>query len=116
MGVGGTPEPLFVIQKDTDLNVIYTGQGENHPGLLRRGLFVPNQVVHWVREDLKMNVGESKKFMARIRYRQTLETAELFMEEDGLYVIFEEHQKGIAPGQFVAWYDGAELIGSGEIS
>ncbi len=38
------------------------------------------------------------------------------MEEDGLYVIFEEHQKGIAPGQFVAWYDGAELIGSGEIS
>jgi len=116
LGVGGTPEPLFVIQKDTDLNVIYTGQGENHPGLLRRGLFVPNQVVHWVREDLKMNVGESKKFMARIRYRQTLETAELFMEEDGLYVIFEEHQKGIAPGQFVAWYDGAELIGSGEIS
>ena len=96
--------------------MIYTGQGENHPGLLRRGLFVPNQVVHWVREDLKMNVGESKKFMARIRYRQTLETAELFMEEDGLYVIFEEHQKGIAPGQFVAWYDGAELIGSGEIS
>lgn len=116
LGVGGTPEPLFVIQKDTDLNVIYTGQGENHPGLLRRGLFVPNDVVHWVREDLKMGVGESKKFMARIRYRQTLEPAELFMEEDGLYVIFEDHQKGIAPGQFVAWYDGSELIGSGEIS
>jgi len=116
LGVGGTPEPLFVIQKDTDLNVIYTGQGENHPGLLRRGLFVPSEVVHWVREDLKLTVGESKKFMARIRYRQTLEQGELFMEEDGLYVIFEEHQKGIAPGQFVAWYDGSELIGSGEIS
>lgn len=116
LGVGGTPEPLFVIQKDTDLNIIYTGQGENHPGLLRRGLFVPNNVIHWVREDLKLEVGQSKKYLARIRYRQTLEAAELFLETEGLYVIFDEHQKGIAPGQFVAWYDGEELLGSGEIS
>lgn len=116
LGVGGTPEPLFVIQKDTDLNVIYTGQGENHPGLLRRGLFVPNDVIHWVREDLKLEIGQSKKLLAQIRYRQVLEAAEIFMESDGLYVIFDEYQKGIAPGQFVAWYDGNELIGSGEIS
>lgn len=116
LGVGGTPEALFVIEKDTDLNVIYTGQGENHPGLLRRGLFVPNDVIHWVREDLKLEVGQSKKLLAQIRYRQVLEPAEIFMESDGLYVIFDEHQKGIAPGQFVAWYDANELIGSGEIS
>lgn len=116
LGVGGTPEALFVIEKDTDLNLIYTGQGENHPGLLRRGLFVPNDVIHWVREDLKLEVGQSKKLLAQIRYRQVLEAAEIFMEADGLYVIFDNHQKGIAPGQFVAWYDGNELIGSGEIS
>lgn len=116
LGVGGTPEPLFVIQKDTDLNVIYTGQGENHPGLLRRGLFVSNENTHWVRPDLKLVVGESKKYQAQIRYRQALEQAEIFREADGLYVIFDQHQKGIAPGQFVAWYDGNELLGSGEIS
>lgn len=116
LGVGGTPEPLFVIQKDTDLNVIYTGQGENHPGLLRRGLFVSNENTHWVRPDLKLAVGESKKYQAQIRYRQALEQAEIFREADGLYVIFDQHQKGIAPGQFVAWYDGIELIGSGEIA
>ncbi|WP_268121919.1 tRNA 2-thiouridine(34) synthase MnmA [Roseivirga pacifica] len=116
LGVGGTPEPLFVIEKDTDANVIYTGQGENHPGLLRKGLFVPNEEVHWVREDLALNVGESKRYMSRIRYRQPLEGAEIFCEPDGLYVIFDNYQKGIAPGQFVAWYDDNELIGSGEIA
>ncbi len=115
LAVGGTPEPLFVIEKDTKSNTIYTGQGENHPGLLRKGLFVANDNVHWVREDLALKPGESRVQMARIRYRQPLEQVELFMEDDGLYLIFDEHQRGIAPGQFVAWYDGEELIGSGEI-
>ncbi|MGW8123067.1 tRNA 2-thiouridine(34) synthase MnmA [Roseivirga echinicomitans] len=115
LGVGGSPEPLFVIEKDTKENVIYTGQGENHPGLLRKGLFVPSEHVHWVRPDLALNSGESRIYDCRIRYRQALEKAELFMESDGLYVIFENYQKGIAPGQFVAWYDENELIGSGEI-
>ncbi|OEK04523.1 tRNA 2-thiouridine(34) synthase MnmA [Roseivirga misakiensis] len=116
LAVGGTPEPLFVIEKDTTNNVIYTGQGDEHPGLLRRGLFVPNEVIHWVRDDLKMEIGESRSYMARIRYRQPLEPAELYMEPDGLYVIFKDYQKGIAPGQFVAWYAENELVGSGEIS
>lgn len=116
LAVGGTPEPLFVIEKDTKSNTIYTGQGENHPGLLRKGLFVANNQVHWVREDLALKPGESRVQMARIRYRQPLEQVDLFMEEDGLYMIFEEHQRSIAPGQFVAWYDGEELIGSGEIA
>ena len=116
LGIGGTPEPLFIIEKDTENNVIYTGQGENHPGLLRKGLFVPNAEVHWVREDLALKIGESKRFLTRIRYRQPLEWAELFMEPDGVYIIFDEHQKGIAPGQFVAWHNGEELIGSGEIA
>ncbi len=116
LAVGGTPEPLFVIEKDTTHNVIYTGQGEHHPGLLRKGLFVSNDSIHWVREDLQLEVGGSKKYQARIRYRQPLEGAELFLQPDGLYIIFDHHQKGIASGQFVAWYDGEELIGSGEIA
>ena len=116
LGIGGTPEPLFIIEKDTKNNVIYTGQGENHPGLLRKGLHVPNSDIHWVREDLSLKVGESNRYLTRIRYRQPLEWAELYMESDGLYIIFDEHQRGIAPGQFVAWYHDNELIGSGEIA
>jgi tRNA-specific 2-thiouridylase len=38
------------------------------------------------------------------------------MRENGLYVIFENAQKGIASGQFVAWHQGEECIGSGTIS
>jgi tRNA-uridine 2-sulfurtransferase len=116
LAVGGKPEPLFVIEKDTTNNVIYTGQGENHPGLMRKGLFVEKKNVHWVRPDLALSPKSSRSYLTRIRYRQPLENAELFMEEDGLYIIFEQYQKGIASGQFVAWYDGEELIGSGEIS
>lgn len=113
--VGGTGKPLFVIATDTQQNVIYTGLGEEHPGLSRRGLFVKKEDIHWIREDLRLNNGEEARYQARIRYRQPLTWVTLFMREKGLYIIFDQAQKGIASGQFVAWYDGEESIGSGTI-
>jgi len=113
--VGGTGKPLFVIATDTKENVIYTGLGEDHPGLNKDGLFVPEIDIHWIREDLKMEVGESKRYLSRIRYRQPLSWATLLMKDNGLYVLFDEAQRGVASGQFVAWYDGNESIGSGVI-
>ncbi|MFC3881402.1 tRNA 2-thiouridine(34) synthase MnmA [Algoriphagus namhaensis] len=114
--VGGTGLPLFVIATDTKQNVIYTGLGETHPGLLRHALFVKNEEVHWIREDLKLSNGEVATYQARIRYRQPLVEAKLIQKENGLYVFFSTPQKGIAAGQFVAWYDGEECIGSGTIA
>ncbi|WP_194775670.1 tRNA 2-thiouridine(34) synthase MnmA [Pararhodonellum marinum] len=113
--VGGTGKPLFVIGTDTVVNNIYTGLGETHPGLLRYGLFVPKSDVHWIREDLRLEPGTTATYSGRIRYRQALSPVTLIMKENGLYVLFEQAQKGIASGQFVAWYDGAEAIGSGTI-
>lgn len=113
--VGGTGKPLFVIATDTVENVIYTGLGEDHPGLMRNGLFVPLEDVHWIREDLKLNPGESARYLSRIRYRQPLSMATLVMKANGLYVLFDVPQKGIAAGQFVAWYEGDECVGSGTI-
>ena len=113
--VGGTGKPLFVIATDTSSNVIYTGLGEEHPGLLRNGLFVKSEDIHWIREDLQLQIGETAKYLARIRYRQPLSGTTLIMKENGLYVIFDTPQKGVASGQFVAWYDGKESIGSGTI-
>ena len=115
LGVGGTKDPLFVIGTDTVENIVYVGQGTKHKGLYRKGLMVQNKDVHWVREDLKMEVGEKRKYMGRIRYRQELTPLTLVQESDGLYVLFDEPQRGIASGQFVAWYDGDELLGSGVI-
>jgi len=116
LDVGGTKEPLFVIETDVDENVIYTGQGKTHPGLYRRTLFVKEEEIHWVRRDLKLSVDGSMEVMARIRYRQALQKAKLYKIEGGLYVDFENKQSAIAEGQFVAWYSGDELLGSGVIS
>lgn len=115
LGVGGKAEPLFIVKTDTSSNIVFTGQGETHPALLRRGLFVEKSDIHWVREDLTLKEGNRKRYAGRIRYRQELVGCELVMGERGLYVIFDELQKGIAAGQFVAWYEGDELIGSGVI-
>lgn len=116
LNIGGYPEPLFVIGTDTDKNVIYTGMGEDHPGLYRKGLFIPNEDIHWVRNELSLNDDESIKLKARIRYRQPLEPCTLYKKKDGLYIIFERPQRGVTPGQFAAWYQDDELIGSGVIS
>jgi len=116
LAVGGTPEPLFVIDTDVEENVIYTGQGKNHPGIYRKGLFINKDEVHWVRKDLAINADEILKVKARIRYRQPLQEATLHQTENGMYVVFEDPQASITEGQFVAWYDGEELLGSGVIS
>ncbi|WP_339895346.1 tRNA 2-thiouridine(34) synthase MnmA [uncultured Algibacter sp.] len=116
LAVGGTVEPLFVIDTDVVENVIYTGQGKAHPGLFKKALFVSNEELHWVREDLKLQIDETMEVLARIRYRQPLQKAILHKVDSGLYVEFEEFQSAITEGQFVAWYIGDELIGSGVIS
>ncbi len=115
LGVGGRPEPLFVIATDVEQNVIYMGQGDDHPGLYRRALHIAENEIHWVRPDLAMEVGEQRHYSVRIRYRQPLQGAELICTEGGLYIRFDEPQRGVTAGQFAAWYDGDELVGSGVI-
>lgn len=116
LNVGGKPLPLFVVGTDTKENVVYVGQGDHHKALHRKGLFVPNEEEHWIRTDLALNTNESKAYLGRVRYRQPLQKLTLHKREEGLYIIFDEVQRGITPGQFVAWYDQNELIGSGVIS
>jgi tRNA-specific 2-thiouridylase len=116
LGVGGKALPLFILETDAANNIVYVGQGENHPGLLRHALQVSSEEIHWVREDLRMQVGEERNYLARIRYRQELVSSKLVMRNDGLFVQFDEVQRGVAAGQFVAWYAADELIGSGVIS
>ncbi len=115
LNVGGKEKPLFVLGTDVDQNLIFTGQGEDHPGLYRKGLRVAAKEIHWIRKDLRMQTGETRTYMARIRYRQPLESAQLHYDGTTLYVVFERAQRGVAAGQFVAWYEGDELIGSGVI-
>ncbi len=114
--VGGKKQPLFVIGIDVDSNILYVGEGDNHPGLYRKALYVAEQDIHWIRPDFELDPLESQRFLVRIRYRQPLQEATLYKLESGLIVFFDQPQRGITPGQFVAWYDGEELIGSGIIN
>jgi len=115
INIGGYTEPLFVTGIDIERNILYVGEGQSHPGLYRKGLLVRKDEIHWIRTDLAMKEGERREYMVRIRYRQPLQKAKLFLRNDGIYVIFNKLQRGIAPGQFAAWYDGDEVIGSGVI-
>ena len=113
--VGGTVEPLFVIDTDTEKNIIYVGEGHTHPGLFRRTLFVKKEDIHWIRTDLALSLLQTMEAMVRIRYRQPLQKATLYLNDSGLYIDFTTPQSAITSGQFAAWYIDDELIGSGEI-
>ena len=116
LNVGGTKEPLYVLATDTENNIVYVGEGQNHPGLYRKGLFISRPDMHWIRNDLQMETGEERTMYFRIRYRQPLQKGRLIMKEQGAYILFDEPQRGITPGQFAAWYVDGELLGSGVIS
>ncbi len=116
LNVGGKPKPLFIIATDVEKNVIYMGQGQDHPGLYRRALRINNNEMHWIRPDMALADGDSKRFSVRIRYRQPLQWGTLTQTQDGAYIVFDQPQRGVTPGQFAAWYDGDELVGSGVIS
>ena len=116
LNIGGRKEPLFVIGTDVKRNIIYVGEGQEHPGLFRKGLFIPKEEMHWIRPDLTMKPGEKREYDIRIRYRQPLEKGTIHLKDDGAWFIFENEQRGITSGQFAAWYTGDELIGSGVIS
>jgi tRNA-specific 2-thiouridylase len=116
INVGGKALPLFVISIDIENNILYVGQGHDHPGLNRKGLFIKADEIHAVRPDLALSIGEERRLKVRIRYRQPLQDATLHRTAEGLYIIFDLPQRGVTAGQFAAWYSNNELIGSGVIS
>ena len=128
LNIGGHKDSIFVIDTDIPNNIIYVGEGHTHKGLSRSCLRIDPSEIHWIREDLAMTVGEMRRYRVRIRYRQPLQDATLIMRSNGLYILFDEPQRGITPGQFAAWYahvesslqtDAAdtsvEMLGSGVI-
>ena len=115
LNIGGKKEPLFVIKTDTINNIVYVGMGENHPGLYKKALKIKREECHWIRKDLKIDVGEKKDFLIRTRYRQNLIPGKLIMKSDYLFIEFREQVKSITSGQFAAWYLKNELIGSAPI-
>ncbi len=115
LGIGGRKESLFVLATDVVQNVIYVGEGDAHPGLYRRALFMKREELHWMDPAEALQPGQRRRYRVRIRYRQPLQDAELIVRDEGGYLLFDEPQRGITAGQFAVWYDGEVLVGSGVI-
>lgn len=113
--IGGRPQPSFVIGIDIENNIVFSGQTEEHPGLNRWALKLQKDTMNWINPNFEMNTDEILAVSARIRYRQPLKKAQLINKNGQFFLLFEEKQKGVAPGQFAAWYKGEELIGSAVI-
>jgi tRNA-specific 2-thiouridylase len=114
--IGGRPEPSFVLATDTHTNVIYSGQTDEHPGLYRRALKLSSKEINWIQPITEESLEKGMTCSIRIRYRQALQEGTLIQKEGVLYILFEKPQRGITPGQFAAWYQNDELIGSGIIA
>lgn len=114
LAIGGSKEPLFVIKTDVINNIVYVGEGKDHPGLYRKVLFIKNKDFHKVRTDFDYE-NVNNKFESRIRYRQRLQKSKLVFGESGVFMIFDNLQSAISKGQFAVWYKNEELIGSGVI-
>ena len=115
LNIGGHKDSLFVIDTDIPSNTIYVGEGHTHKGLSRSCLRIVPEDIHWIREDIPMLPGDIRRYRVRIRYRQPLQDATLVMRRNGLFILFDEPQRGITPGQFAVWYDNDEMTGSGVI-
>lgn len=100
--VGGHEQPLFVIETDVARNIVYVGEGEEHKGLYRSVMKLDLPEVHYIRPCYELHDGDVRRVRVRIRYRQPLQGAVLIMRLSGLFVVFDEPQRSITPGQFAA--------------
>ncbi|NUM31017.1 MAG: tRNA 2-thiouridine(34) synthase MnmA [Bacteroidetes bacterium] len=113
--VGGKEKPLFVLQTDTKKNIIYTGQGQEHPGLYRNCIKIENKSLNFLIPQYIPETNKYLKVWSRIRYRQPLQQSVLINAGNCFYLWFFEEQRGITSGQFAAWYFDETLLGSGAI-
>ena len=112
LSIGGRVKPLYVLSTDVVNNIIYVGEGSDHPGLFRSSLKVPTSKMHFISDPKKIEV---KNLKARIRYRQALQDVSFTKNSENYYFNFKNLQKAITSGQFIALYDNEELICSGVI-
>ena len=113
--IGGKPLPSFIIGVDTINNLLYTGQSELHNGLNKYALKIEINSINWLNNNILFNTNNELSCRVRIRYRQPLQDAILLRVNGDVFILFSKKQKGITPGQFAAWYQGDELVGSGVI-
>lgn len=103
---------MFVINKDVEKNTITVSNKLEKRISDKKEIEIEN--INWIAgKEPDMN----KKYLARIRYRQQLQSCKISNGKvTGEYiVIFDEEQKAVSFGQSLVLYDGEECIGGGVI-
>src|SRR5476651_2231615 len=114
LGIGGlkdaSDEPWYVLIKDLVNNELIVGQGNDHPYLFSRALLASD--IYWVNP---IDLSESRRLTAKVRYRQSDQPCSLEKTATGYRAIFDDPQRAVTPGQSVVFYDGEICLGGGVI-
>lgn len=107
-GLRGRPElPWYVLTKEPAENRLVVTQNEAH----LHGHWLRAGDVNWLKD-----VALPLDCSAKIRYRQDDQACRVSAAADGtLLVEFQQPQRAIAVGQYVAFYAGDEMLGGGRI-
>jgi tRNA-specific 2-thiouridylase len=116
LGIGGlrgfTEEPWYVLHKDLEENVLYVGQGHDHPWLYSGRLEAER--LSWVSGSPP---GPGARLTAKIRYRQADQPCVVRESGGGRMVLeFDEPQRAVTAGQSVVLYDDEVCLGGGIIA
>lgn len=113
IGIGGTPEPYFVVGTDTSLNEIYVGIGRKNPALFSKQVEI--EKLHLINPEI--NLKDVKTLTASVRYRHNPEELTCLDLNDGcLKYSFKEGQRAITSGQSLVLFDGDICLGGGVIN
>jgi tRNA-specific 2-thiouridylase len=114
LGIGGrkqaTQAPWYVLEKDLQRKVLVVGQGHQHPHLLAKKLVTFD--IHWIAEQ---PVNFPLFCTAKTRYRQTEQSCQITLIDEGFEVTFVEPQWAVTKGQSVVFYDQNVCLGGGVI-
>jgi tRNA-specific 2-thiouridylase len=114
LGVGGragsSGAPWFVAAKDLARNALVVVQGADHPSLYCSRLHAAD--AHWI-----SGRAPAAQFdcTAKVRYRQPDVACRVTLAEGGVDVHFVAPVSGVAPGQYVVFYDREECLGGAAI-
>lgn len=111
IGGSGTGEPWFVVAKDAEKNLLYIGQGKEHPTLYYTGLLTEG--FSWV---AGRRPGKEFKCTCKFRYRQRDVAARAICGDEGVELLFDDRQRAVTPGQYAVIYMGDECLGGGVIA
>ncbi len=114
LGIGGradsSGQPWYVLHKDLDRNILYVGQGHDHPLLFCDHL-------HGAQASWVAGSPPAGRFdcTAKVRYRQRDQACSVEVRDGLVEVRFASPQRAVTPGQSVVFYQDDVCLGGAVI-